>query len=58
MAKHARHRKHDTKEDKEQAQERRERTMFVIRIAVLIYAIARSFSGSNQPQRGSFQASN
>lgn len=47
LAKHARHRKNDRKEtDKEKSRERRERTTLAIRIALLIYAIARSISGN------------
>ncbi|MFJ1994274.1 hypothetical protein [Streptomyces asiaticus] len=42
MAKHARHRKNN----KEEVKERRERTMFVVKVAALIYAIARSCSGN------------
>ncbi|MFI7407551.1 hypothetical protein ACIBU0_02550 [Streptomyces sp. NPDC049627] len=48
MAKHARPRrnKENEKEGATDRTERRERTMLVIRIAVLLIAIARSLSGS------------
>ncbi|MFE0257253.1 hypothetical protein [Streptomyces sp. NPDC059010] len=48
MAKHARPRRNNNNDKKEATDrtERRERTMLVIRIAILLLAIARSLSGN------------